>query len=74
MEPYPIDPLLVAGTAGTYAVAWSQPRQDWLVLRLTPVPAGHPFWTWVESDESEVGARRIAQALYHRDLFGKVLP
>ena len=69
MEPYPLDPLLVAGTAGTYAIAWSQPRQDWLVLRLTRAPVGHPFWTLVESDETEIGARRTALALYRRDLF-----
>jgi len=69
----PIEPSLVAGTAGTYAVAWSQTHQHWLILRLTSQPDGHPVWTWVESDQHEAGARRLAHALYVRELAREAL-
>jgi hypothetical protein len=68
MEPYEINLSLVAGTAGTYAVAYSPPRGDWLVCRITHRPGDHSAWLFVESDPTECGARKIAHALYVGDL------
>lgn len=64
MEPYPIQPLLVAGTAGQYAIAWSQQHRDWLVLRHTPQPNGHPYWLWIATADTEEKARSLAVQCY----------
>jgi hypothetical protein len=68
MEPYEISLSLVAGTAGTFAVAYSPPRRDWLVCRSTHRPGDDPSWLWLDSHATEDGARKLAYALYARDL------
>lgn len=64
MEPSTLNLSLVAGTAGQYAVAWSEGRRDWLICRLAQRPGEHPAWIWVDADTDEQKARRIAYLLY----------
>lgn len=68
MEPYKAYFMPVAGTAGTYAVAYSPPRGDWLICRIVDQPGTHPAWLLLESAPSEGDARKLAYALYARDL------
>jgi hypothetical protein len=68
MEHVTVSLSLVAGTAGMYAVAWSPSRRDWLILRIDRGPEDGPEWRFVESNPTEDGARKIAYALYARDL------
>jgi hypothetical protein len=67
MEPYEINLSLVAGTAGTWAVAWSEPRQEWLVCHVIRGLDDVTSWLFVESSPTEDGARKLARALYARD-------
>jgi hypothetical protein len=68
MEPYEINLSLVAGTAGTFAVAYSPPRGDWLVCRVTHWRHDNPTWLWIDSAATEDDARKLAYARYARDL------
>lgn len=68
MEPYKAYFRPVGGTAGTYAVAYSPPRGDWLIYRVIDRPGAHPSWLWLESARNEADARKLAYALYALDL------
>lgn len=68
METPTLNCSLVDGTAGQYAVAWSEGRKDWLICRIAQRPGEHPQWVWVDADPDENRARRIAYLLYVMDL------
>jgi hypothetical protein len=72
MEPYEVNLSLVAGTAGTYAVAYSPSFGDWLVCRLRRRPGINTDWLWVDSAPTEDRARKLAYALYAHALARQV--
>lgn len=68
MDPYEINLSLVAGTAGTFAVAYSPSRRDWLICRFQRTSGDQTGWLWVDSASTEDDARKLAYATYARDL------